>query len=91
MHVVVESADKAAKAELAHAIAVADAVAIARDFVNTPPSHLYPEEFAERARELGAKAGLKVEILDFDSSRRTATAGSSASARVRPGCRGWCD
>ncbi|MBE7193719.1 MAG: leucyl aminopeptidase, partial [Gordonia polyisoprenivorans] len=67
VHVVVESADKAAKAELAHAIAVADSVAIARDFVNTPPSHLYPEEFAERARELGAKAGLKVEILDFDS------------------------
>ncbi|GAA1482833.1 leucyl aminopeptidase [Gordonia sinesedis] len=60
----VESKSKAAKAELEHAEAVADSVAIARDFVNTPPSHLYPEEFAERARQLGSKAGLKVEILD---------------------------
>jgi leucyl aminopeptidase len=63
----VDSASKTAKADLAHALAVADSVAIARDFVNTPPSHLYPEEFAERARALGSKAGLKVEILDFDS------------------------
>ncbi|MDS1115674.1 leucyl aminopeptidase [Gordonia westfalica] len=60
----VESKSKEAKAELDRAIAVADSVAIARDFVNTPPSHLFPEEFAARARTLGSKAGLKVEILD---------------------------
>ncbi|AZG43647.1 leucyl aminopeptidase [Gordonia insulae] len=60
----VEDKGKAAKADLAHAVAVADSVAIARDFVNTPPSHLYPEEFAERARHLGSAAGLKVEVLD---------------------------
>ncbi|GAC69500.1 leucyl aminopeptidase [Gordonia soli] len=60
----VETKDKDAKAELARAAAVADAVAIARDFVNTPPSHLFPEEFADRARTLAAAAGLKVEILD---------------------------
>ncbi|MGC4934913.1 leucyl aminopeptidase [Gordonia sp. DT30] len=70
VHMLVGSADKAAKTELAHALAVADSVAIARDFVNTPPSHLYPEEFAERARELGSKAGLKVEILDYDALRK---------------------
>ncbi len=56
--------DKATKSDLEHAAAVADAVAIARDFVNTPPSHLYPEEFAERARRLGSSVGLKVEVLD---------------------------
>ncbi|MGW0036122.1 leucyl aminopeptidase [Gordonia sp. NPDC003376] len=67
IHLLVDDAGKAAKADLAHAVAVADAVAIARDFVNTPPSHLYPEEFAERARALGSTAGLKVEILDFAS------------------------
>ncbi len=61
---IVESKSKEAKAELDRAVAVADSVAIARDFVNTPPSHLYPEEFAARARMLASKAGLSVEILD---------------------------
>ncbi|GEE03396.1 putative cytosol aminopeptidase [Gordonia spumicola] len=52
------------RAALDHALIVADSVAIARDLVNTPPSHLFPAEFAERARVLGSKAGLRVEILD---------------------------
>jgi leucyl aminopeptidase len=43
---------------------IATAVATARDFVNTPPSHLYPDEFAKRAKALGEAAGLTVEILD---------------------------
>jgi leucyl aminopeptidase len=43
---------------------IATAVATARDFVNTPPSHLYPDEFAQRAKALGESAGLSVEILD---------------------------
>ena len=43
---------------------IAVAVATARDFVNTPPSHLFPAEFARRARALGEAAGLEVEILD---------------------------
>ena len=60
----VEERTREAKAELSHAAAVADCVALARDFVNTPPSHLYPEEFADRARVLAGAAGLKVEILD---------------------------
>src|SRR5690606_986911 len=33
-------------------------------FVNTPPSHLYPDEFARRAKALGESAGLTVEVLD---------------------------
>jgi len=52
------------RAELDHALIVADAVALARDFVNTPPSHLFPAEFAERTRVLASQAGLRVEILD---------------------------
>ncbi|MBF0662984.1 MULTISPECIES: leucyl aminopeptidase [unclassified Rhodococcus (in: high G+C Gram-positive bacteria)] len=56
--------DRAAKAVLARATAIAEAVATAREFVNTPPSHLYPAEFAERAKALGEAAGLKVEVLD---------------------------
>jgi len=52
------------KAEAQRAAAVATAVATARDLVNTPPSHLFPAEFASRARALGEAAGLEVEILD---------------------------
>jgi leucyl aminopeptidase len=48
----------------ARAADIATAVATARDFVNTPPSHLFPAEFAKRARALGEAAGLEVEILD---------------------------
>ena len=51
--------DAAARAE-----AIATAVATARDFVNTPPSHLFPAEFAKRAEALGKAAGLEVEVLD---------------------------
>ena len=43
---------------------IAAAVATARDFVNTPPSHLFPAEFADRAQALGESAGLEVEVLD---------------------------
>ncbi|OBI82603.1 leucyl aminopeptidase [Mycobacterium sp. E740] len=43
---------------------IAAAVATARDLVNTPPSHLFPAEFARRAKELGDSVGLEVEVLD---------------------------
>jgi leucyl aminopeptidase len=52
------------KAEAERATSIATAVATARDFVNTPPSHLYPDEFAKRAKALGEQAGLDVEVLD---------------------------
>jgi leucyl aminopeptidase len=58
------STAKDAKAQAAHAAAVATAVATARDFVNTPPSHLFPAEFAKRAKALGESVGLEVEVLD---------------------------
>jgi leucyl aminopeptidase len=55
---------KDAKQQSAHGAAVATAVATARDLVNTPPSHLFPAEFAKRAKALGEAAGLEVEVLD---------------------------
>ena len=64
IHLLVEAKNNEAKADLNHAVIVADSVAIARDFVNTPPSHLYPEEFAARAAALGRTYGLTVEVLD---------------------------
>ena len=53
-----------AKRQAAKASAVAVAVATARDLVNTPPSHLHPDELARRAKALGTAAGLVVEVLD---------------------------
>ncbi|MEZ0338470.1 leucyl aminopeptidase [Mycobacterium sp. pV006] len=53
-----------AETAAARAAAIGEAVATARDFVNTPPSHLYPDEFATRAKTLGEAAGLEVEVLD---------------------------
>jgi leucyl aminopeptidase len=60
------AADTKAKTKEAAArgAAIATAVATARDLVNTPPSHLFPAEFAKRAKALGEAAGLEVEVLD---------------------------
>jgi len=54
----------AAKAPLARARAVADAVTLVRDLVNTPPNDLHPAELAARGAAAGKKVGLSVEILD---------------------------
>jgi leucyl aminopeptidase len=62
--ITVLATSKDAKKDAAHGAAVATAVATARDFVNTPPSHLFPDEFAKRARALGESVGLEVEVLD---------------------------
>jgi leucyl aminopeptidase len=58
------STARGAKVTAARAVDIATAVATARDLVNTPPSHLYPDEFAKRAKALGESVGLKVEVLD---------------------------
>jgi leucyl aminopeptidase len=64
--ITVLAADTKAKTKAAaeRAAAIATAVTTARDLVNTPPSHLYPAEFAKRAKALGEAAGLEVEVLD---------------------------
>jgi leucyl aminopeptidase len=64
--ITVLAADTKAKTKAAaeRAAAIATAVTTARDLVNTPPSHLYPAEFAKRANALGEAAGLEVEVLD---------------------------
>ncbi len=43
--------------------AVADGVRFTRDLVSAPPNELYPESFADRAKEL-TKLGVKVEVLN---------------------------
>ncbi|WP_018683024.1 leucyl aminopeptidase [Actinokineospora enzanensis] len=52
------------RATLKAATAIAEAVIVARDLVNTPPNDLYPASFAERAVALAKDAGLDVEVLD---------------------------
>lgn len=76
MDLVVPTARNArARAELARARAVADAVRTTRDLVNTPPNDLYPASFADRAAALGEAAGLTVEVLDEKALRRAGYGG----------------
>jgi leucyl aminopeptidase len=49
---------------VARARAVADAAALVKDLVNTPPLDLYPETFAQRAREVAAELPLTVTVWD---------------------------
>jgi leucyl aminopeptidase len=37
---------------------------LARELVNLPPCDLYPESFAERARDVALKTGMDVQVLD---------------------------
>ncbi len=60
----VPSADKAAKAEVRRAEVTAEAVAFARDLVNSAPNDLPPAEFADRAAAAAREAGLDVQVLD---------------------------
>ena len=55
---------KDGKAVLKRAEVVAAAVNLARDLVNTPPSHLHPIELAAAASTEAARVGLAVEVLD---------------------------
>lgn len=64
-----------AKKQSAYGTAIATAVATARDFVNTPPSHLFPAEFAARAKALGESVGLEVEVLDDKALKKAGFGG----------------
>lgn len=55
---------RAQKEAMERGAAVATAVVTARDFVNTPPSHLFPAEFAKRAKALATAEGIEAEVLD---------------------------
>jgi leucyl aminopeptidase len=63
------------RATVKAATAIAEAVATARDLINTPPNDLYPASFAERAAALGSSAGLNVEVLDEKALRKAGFGG----------------
>ena len=58
---VLVSGDSAA---LPRARAEAQALWLARELVNTPPCDLYPESFADRAREVAKQSGVECTVLD---------------------------
>lgn len=61
---VADAKDAALKAELLRIEAVAKAVTMTRDLVNSPPNDLFPAEFARRAEAAGKAVGLEIEVLN---------------------------
>ena len=56
--------DPTAEAAVARGLVLAEAVAAARDLVNTAPVDLYPQSFAALAAERAAAAGIAVRVWD---------------------------
>ncbi|MBM7788766.1 leucyl aminopeptidase [Tenggerimyces flavus] len=56
--------DKAVKAAVARAEAIARAVNLTRDWINRPASDLHPVEFAADAKAAAKQYGLEFEVLD---------------------------
>lgn len=63
-HIAILGDPKAQKEELLAAQITVESVYLARDLVNTPSSHLYPETYADIIRAEAKKAGVDVEVLD---------------------------
>ena len=70
-----DAGQRAAKTVLARAEAVASAVALVRDLVNTPPGDLHPVELAAAAVEAGARLGVQVDVLDEKALRKAGYGG----------------
>lgn len=49
---------------------VAESVSVAKNLINTPPSHLFPESFAEFAQSIGKDRKLKVTVWDEKALHR---------------------
>lgn len=58
------SREKTAKAAAERAAVIADAVAGARDLINTSPLDLFPAAFADRAKAAARGTGVKFSVLD---------------------------
>ncbi|MFA1547433.1 leucyl aminopeptidase [Actinomadura chokoriensis] len=52
------------EAAVERARVLAASVKLVRDLVNTPPSHLSPEDLADEAGRVAAESGLAIEVLD---------------------------
>jgi leucyl aminopeptidase len=65
--VVGAKSDTAASKGAERAVATTRSALLAREFANTPPSHLTARDFAGLATELAAEHGLQVEVFDKDA------------------------
>ena len=65
--IVILSPEPPTDAEQARVTAVATAMSLVRDLVNTPPADLAPDDLAERARAEGARVGVDVAVWDEDA------------------------
>ena len=70
-----ESATKATQAGVDRGDAIVQAVAMARDLVNTPGGSLNARDMADLASKIAAEQGLTVEILDEDDMERDGLGG----------------
>jgi leucyl aminopeptidase len=73
--VVPDAKDRKARAAVRRADAVAAAVTLCRDLVNTPPNDLYPAELAARAERAATRAGVEVEVLDEKALKKAGFGG----------------
>ncbi len=76
--VAVEGADRDA---VRYAEALAEAIRIARDFANAPPSEMNPDGVEEYARKLAEKYGLKLRVFHEDELEKLGMGGILAVGR----------
>lgn len=69
--------DKEVVAAVREAVAIAQRVALTKDLVNTPPSHLPPKAFADAAARAGRSAGLRVQVTTATQLRTRGFGGIS--------------
>jgi leucyl aminopeptidase len=67
--VVDDPRDKTTKKIVDRAVVIADAVALCRDLVNTPPGDLRPDDFAQAAVAACEPVGCEVEVYDDEALR----------------------
>ena len=81
-----EPARPSATSPVRHAVATAEAVALARDLVNTPSAAKTPEWLASRAAGVAAESGLGIRVRDRDELEAGGFGGILAvgSGSVRP-------
>ena len=64
IRLVVPSSGADAEAAVERARTIAASVRLVRDLVNTPPSHLSPEDLAGEAERVAGETGLSIEVID---------------------------